>query len=285
MAVILIDREAHPHAPDWYQSRPSEPSGNGLTLTSDVVVALSPITLDAVLTETLSRGRSGADVTLVCHARDMGLAIRLVNGGAVRARYDAIGWLASDREVTSDGISAPARAASEVAPILMMSETQVTTLREKMNRVRAMRLRHVALRGCNVGTWSNALGNYRDFFGCRSLSGPTLRDTYGVISATTVAEMAPWLRAHAGWDTFLDGAPGSQVGIATRGGGTDEHSYRIEFAAQTVSALQSWGTRHLGRPETGRFFYHGMWRTTAAPGSPKILFVGDEAYTERLQVV
>jgi hypothetical protein len=75
------------------------------------------------------------------------------------------------------------------------------------------------------------------------------------------------------------------VGIATRGGETDEHSYSIEVAAQTAIALQSWGTRHLGRPVTGSFFYHGMWRTGAAPGSPKILFIGDEAYAEHLQVV
>lgn len=285
MAVILIDRGAHPHAADWYQSRPSEPSGNGLTLTADDVVALPLITIDAVLTEILRRGRSGADVMLVCHARETGLAIRLISGGAVRARYDAIGFLASDHETASDGIPAPACPASAAAPILMMSESQVTALREKMNRVRALRLRHVALRGCNVGSWSNALGNYREFFGCQSLSGPTLRDTYGVILPPTIAEMTPWLGAHTGWDTFLDGAPGSQVGIATRGGGSDEHSYSIEVAAQTAAALQSWGTRHLGRPVTGRFFYHGIWRTIAAPGSPKILFIGDEAYTEHLRVV
>ena len=87
------------------------------------------------------------------------------------------------------------------------------------------------------------------------------------------------------WDTFLDGAPGSQVGVATRGGASDEHSYDIEVAAQTATALQSWGPRHLGRQLSGRSFYHGMWRTNAPPGSPKILFIGDPAYTEHLQVV
>jgi hypothetical protein len=285
MATIFIDRGAHPHAADWYQTGLSEPSGNGLALAAGDVLALPGMTIDGVLTEILRRGRSGGDVTLVCHARDMGLAIRLVGGGAVRARSDAIGLLASDREVTIDGLSAPARTDTEVAPILMMSPAQVAALREKMNGVRALRLRHVALRGCNVGTWSDALGNYCDFFGCQSLSGPTLRDTYGAVPPPVISEMAPWLAAHATWETFVDGPPGSQVGVATRGGDTDEHSYDIEVAARTPAALESWGARHLGRAVTGAFFYHGMWRTFAQPGAPKILFVGDQAYAEHLRVV
>jgi hypothetical protein len=286
MAVILIDRAAHHHAVDWYQSDPSEPSGNGLTLTADDVVPITSITIDSVLTEILRRARGGGDVVLVCHAREMGLAIPLIRGGAVRARSDAIGVLASDHETTSDGMTFPGTSAAATAPALMMPESQVTALRQKMNQVRALGLRHVALRGCNVGSWSHALEPYREFFGCRSLSGPTLRDTYGVIPPRTIADVPQWLGTHStGWHTFLDGAQGSQVGIATRGGESEEHSYDIELAGQTAAALQSWGTRHLGRPVTGSFFYHGMWRTSAAPGSPRILFIGDEAYTEHLQVV
>ena len=285
MAVILIDRGAHRHAADWYGSRPSEPSGNGLTLAADDVVALPHITIDAVLTEILHRGRGGGDVMLVCHARDIGLAIPLIHGGAVRARSDAIGALANDHDTTSDGIPSPGIPAAEVAPLLMMPESQVTALRQKMNRVRALRLRHVALRGCNVGTWANSLGTYREFFGCRSLSGPTLRDTYGVIPPQTIADLTQWIGRHSAWHTFLDGAAGSQVSIATRGGESEEHSYSIEVAGQTAAALQSWGTRHLGRPVTGSFFYHGMWLTSAAPGSPRIFFIGDAEYARRLQIV
>jgi hypothetical protein len=286
MAVILIDRGAHHHAVDWYQSGPSEPSGNGLTLTADDVVGRPSITIDSVLTEILSRAQRGADVVLVCHAREMGLAIPLIRGGPVRARLEAIGPLASDHEITIDGMTLPGPSAAAIAPILMMTESQVTALRQKMNQVRALGLRHVALRGCNVGSWLHALGTFREFFGCQSLSGPTLRDTYGVIPPRTIADVPRWLGTHSTrWHTFLDGAQGSQVGIATRGGESEEHSYDIELAGQTALALQSWGTRHLGRPVTGSFFYHGMWRTSAAPGSPRILFIGDEAYTELLHVV
>lgn len=285
MALILIDRRAHRHAGDWFETSPSEPSGNGLALTTDEVVRFPHITMDRVLTEIVSHGRRGGDVMLVCHARELGLAIPLINGGAVRARSDAIGQLAHDRPTTVDGITAPGVSAADAAPVLMMREGQVTGLRQKMNQVRALGLRHVALRGCNVGAWSNSLGVYKEFFGCRSLSGPTLRDTYGVVPPRTVSNLTRWLAAHSRWQTFVEGTEGSQVAVATRGGQTEEHSYSIELAAQTAAALESWGTRHLGGAVSGRFFYHGMFRTYAESGSARILWIKDAAYAERLQVV
>ncbi len=285
MAVVVIDQAAHAHAADWYGTRPSEPAGNDLSLSADVVVSLSGITLDAVLTEILGRTSHGGDVVIVCHARDMGLALPLLQGVATRARFDAVGALSADHATDSDGIPSPAMSPGEAAPMLRMSEAQVGSLRQKMARVRQLGLRHVALRGCNVGAWTNSLVTYKDFFGCRSLSGPTLRDTYGAVTPEIVSELAPWLGRHPGWHTFQESFPGGQVAIATHGGETDEHAYTINVAAQSPAALAEWGTVHLGRAPGGSLFYHGMWQTSASPGSPRIHFVRDAAYASHLTTV
>ena len=286
MAVVIIDAAAHRHAADWYNSGRAEPGGRGVSLTSDSVLPLRHITLDSVLTEIARRGRRGGDVILVCHARDLGLALSLRSGSPVRARSEAIGVLAHDTESSDSGLHLPPISVSEAAPMLMMSEEHVTDLRTKMNQVRALGLRHVALRGCNVGSWENTLPVYKLFFGCSSLSGPMMRDTYGQIrSGAPEANLAGWNARHPGWHVFTDGTAPNQVAIATRGGDAEEHAYQIEFAPQSSQALQDWGTRHLGGPVSGAFYYHGMWRTNPAPGEPRINFVGDAAYLEHLRIV
>jgi hypothetical protein len=287
MAVAIIDAGAHPHAADWYGWRNArEPAGGGTTLGADSVTAVRGLTLDAALTEILLRARSGGDVILVCHARDAGLALPLIHGGAVRARNDAIGQLAIDTSTTEDWLTTPAVSVSDAARVLMMSEAQVTALRDKMNQVRALRLGRVALRGCNVGAWANTLPIYKRFFGCRSLSGPMLRDTYGQIDpGPPVTNLTTWSAHHNGWHIFLDGPSGNQIAVATHGGQTEEHSYQIAFAYQTTQRLADWGTRHLNSAVSGPFYYHGMWLTSASPGSPRIYFVGDSDYVGHLQVV
>ena len=286
MATVIIDAAAHAHAADWYNSHRGEPAGNGLTLTGDTVVPLRNLTIDSVLDEILRRARSGGDVVLVCHARDLGLALPLITGSAVRARSEAIGQLAIDQPTDDPVIPTPAISAAQAAPVLMMSEAQVAALRVKMNRVRALHLRHVALRGCNVGTWSDTLPIYKRFFGCSSLSGPRLRDTYGVIDpGAPVADLTRWGAHHNHWHTFFDGPSGNQVGVATHGGDTEEHSYQIALAYQTAQGLQDWGTRHLNGAVSAAFFYHGMWLTSATPGSPRIYFIGDSDYADHLTVV
>jgi hypothetical protein len=75
------------------------------------------------------------------------------------------------------------------------------------------------------------------------------------------------------------------VAIATNGGQSEEHSYQLAFAPQTQQGLQDWGTRHLNGAISGSFFYHGMWETSASPGSPRIHFIGDGDYAGHLQVV
>jgi hypothetical protein len=286
VAIVLIDAAAHAHAADWYSSGRGDPSGNGLTLTGDTVLPLHNLTIDTVLDEIIRRARSGGDVILVCHARDMGLALPLITGGPVRARTEAIGQLAIDQPTADPVLPTPAISAAEAAPVLMMSEAQVAALRVKMNQVRALRLRHVALRGCNVGTWSDTLPIYKRFFGCGSLSGPRMRDTYGAIDpGAPMADLTRWSSQHNHWHIFYDGSTGNQVALATTGGQSEEHSYQIALAYQTTQGLQDWGTRHLRGAVSGSFFYHGMWETSAAPGSPRIHFVGDADYASHLQVV
>ena len=286
MAIVIIDAAAHAHAADWYNFSQGEPSGNGLTLTSDAVVPLRNLTIDSVLDEIIRRARPGGDVVLVCHARDMGLALPLITGGPVRARTEAIGQLAIDQPTSDPVLTTPAISVAEAAPVLMMSEAQVTALRAKMNQVRALHLRHVALRGCNVGTWSDTLPVYKRFFGCNSLSGPRMRDTYGDINpGAPLPDLTRWSAQHHHWHIFYDGPAGNQVALATNGGQTEEHSYQIALAYQATQGLQDWGTRHLRRSVSGPFFYHGMWETSAAPGSPRIHFIGDSDYTSHLQVV
>lgn len=288
MAIVILDETAHRHAPAWYRSIRNEPTTNGLTLTIDQVIPIRALTMENVLDTIIREAPAGGDVILVCHARDEGLAIPVCSGAGA-SRGAVISALSINRETRSDGMLLPPVAASSVRDMLRLPSTDaVDRVRERMGSVRDKHLRHVALRGCNVGSWDSYLQAYKSFFGCQSLSGPRLRDTFGEINTgrpLATSDLERWRRAHPSppWHQFTAGP----LTIATRGGESEEHRYTVEAASPSVAELSPWIAQALPSSNAvgPRFYYHGLWRTSAAPGSARIHFVGTREYLGNLATV
>jgi hypothetical protein len=283
MARAIIDEAAHPQAMNWYAGHPTEPGGTTaartlVTLAVTSHVGLRGITLEAVLDDIIANVRSGEDVIIVGHGREGGLSMPLVTGSEARARAEHLGALAGDRAARDPLLGVlPPRADAEVAAQLGLAVPVVARIRAKMNAVRALRLRHVALRACNLGAWPNVLASFRPFFGCAHVSAPDLRDTFGHANPVLEPGLAHFDRRFGrGWHRTTYAAAAGRVVIATRGGAADEHGYDLSVGSDSEATLAAWKRRYLGR--NGPFVYHGAWVTTPAPAEPQVIFVGDPAY-------
>jgi len=288
MAIAYIDQHAHPDAIPWYRSRPAEPGGSAFRLSVTQAIAIPNISLDAVLDRILVNPSRGADLIIVGHGREEGLSMRLVAGSASRARADLIRQLASDRG-TPDALfgSMPPVPVSRVATLAQITEQQVVQLRMKMNRVRALTLTHVAFRACKLGVRRDVLRAYKPFFGCKVLSAPDLRDTYGTIRhGSPTVNMNQWITQHSpGHHMYVYGTAPNRIAIATSGGEDDDHTYTVDFAYENPTALANWTAQYLGSHRSGAFAYHGQWRTHPRANKPQIVFVGDPDYNEHIVVV
>ena len=287
MATAFVDTHAHPAALPWYSSGRTEPAGTAHALALTRAVGIGNISLDSLLDSILVNARQGDDLIVVGHGREGGLSMRLVAGAPSRARAELITQLAADRP-TPDPLlgSMPAIPAAHAASVCQITEAQVGQLRAKMNRVRALTLTHVAFRACKMGMWPNVLRAYKPFFGCKLVSAPDLRDTYGTIRpGTPTANMNQWIAGHSHpHRVFVYNSAPNRVAIATTGGQDDDHTYSLDFAYESAQALGSWTTRYLGGPSAASFPYHGQWLTYPGPGEPQILFVGDPRYNAHIVV-
>jgi hypothetical protein len=162
-ADVIIDAEAHHDADAWYRLRRAEPIGGGQSISIGSTYPLSRYSLDSILDTILDRVSGGSDLIIVGHGRETGLSARLFQSSRdQRFRSEIATALATDRPSESDGIRLPAISVARAAEICMISEQQVTSLRAKMNRVRAKRLGHVAFRACLMGACHVSVGKFVD---------------------------------------------------------------------------------------------------------------------------
>lgn len=282
--IAFIDMNAHAAAMPWYRTNPREPIGSGRVLQVSQAVPLSPASLDGLLDAILRSARAGDNIIIVGHGRELGLAMPLLPRSRTRARAEIVALLAADRE-TGGSLPMPARSSAEVARSCGIPPIQVDQLRAKMNRVRALRLQHVALRACNTGGWPDALRKYKPFFGATEVSAPDRRDVYGTLNpGGLVANMDAWVSRHSRGHIYVEGVAPDRVAIQTEGGATEDHAYSI--AVESLRGLNAWAARnHIAGTGTGTRLYHGQFLTRGLPNQPRIVFCGTTDYANHIVVV
>ncbi|MDX1980949.1 MAG: DUF4157 domain-containing protein, partial [Bryobacteraceae bacterium] len=293
-ALAIIDRTAHPDADNWYGVSTAEPIGNRETVAVDRVRALRSITIESILDEILARPGT-RDVIIVSHGTSLGLSVRLIPGSEVRGRVEAVSALSRDTATPIESEfgsgTHPALSDASAAEITMLSESRVRSLRSRMNRVRDMGLNHVAFRACNMGQSVDVLTTMKEFFGCASVSAPSLRDTYGHLDPRIEDDIPAWRRTQEshGWHVHVENfgptiyAIPNPTAIATRGGDGHDTTYSTRFAAQSREAVRSWVGFHLRDGyDRGNIYYHGMFVSAPEDGRPRVLFIRDHDFLSRL---
>lgn len=281
MAIAFIDAAAHRHAVAWYRLTPFETMGSYRAPVTRAV-PIARISLEAVLEAILATPPDAGkrDVIIVGHARDIGLAMPLSSHGRAQSRVDMIRMLAADRG-SADGLAPPV-SAREISQVSGLPERAVDTLRDKMNRVRALRINSVSFRACNIGRWIDTLRDYRRFFGCARVTAPDVRDSYGRIDPGRPApQLDHWLRQHGsngGRNAWTVGQAPGRIAFSASRAASEAHSYSIAMACERADALRDWQMQALGRASNGPFIYHGMYMTYAAPGQPQVVFVGEREF-------
>ncbi len=288
MAIAFIDAAAHRQAVPWYQSSPFETMGAYRAQVTRAV-PIARITLEGLLDAILATpaDASKRDVIVVGHALAIGLAMPLTSHGRMQSRVEAIRMIGADSE--APGGLAAAVSTREVGQVCRLPERAVESLREKMNRVRALRLNSVSFRACNIGRWSDTLRDYQRFFGCSRVTAPDLRDTFGrADSALQTSQLDRWVQHHrrnARFNTWVTGQAPGRLAFSAERVSREAHSYEIVMAHERADMLSAWQTRVLGRASSGPFLYHGMFITDVAPGDPSVVFVGEREFASHIVTV
>ena len=172
--IVVTDHGAHPTAAAYYRMCTYELIGANGRLSLGQVFPIQDLTLTALLDKvTQELSRQNGTLVLACHGNPDALIIPLYSGDKIKASRDALNLLGSGRS------------ASAVAPLLKMSETQLNSLRAKMDAVRAMSLDRVEIRGCRVGDSSMTMEAIRDFFGAAKVGAPKIFNAWGTMRADT----------------------------------------------------------------------------------------------------
>src|SRR5262249_15375623 len=141
-----------------------------------------------VILDRIIASKGAREVLIVCHGTMESLDIPITAGTVAKATEANIRSLANDQDREERGpnnerIKKPAISDQGVIDNTEMTVIQqVRSIRIKMNVVRAMKLKHVAFRACNLGSAPvEALQAFRDFFGAMSISAPRDYDSYAKI--------------------------------------------------------------------------------------------------------
>lgn len=234
------------------------------------------------------------DVLIVAHGSNEGLSIPLMHGSSGGAQGPSIGAIARDHateeeaELGGGKMKMPAMSVKRAAEITTLSEANVTTLRQKMNKVRAMRLKHVAFRSCDMGASRDTMRIFRMLFGAGSVSAPDVYDSYGAFGTGHLqTNLSGWVAAqkkerfYVIVETFAKGKVAFGIRPVPR-----SISYQIAFAGETQDAITAWVKQHIRDDfESGRVVYHGQAVTPDSPTAPSILFVKDAAFIAHIVFV
>lgn len=296
LAIIEGGDRGHPSAPSWYQSNPVEPIGNKSSITVTKTVVVDPMTIESIF-DAIIEGKD-QEVVIVCHGIEDGLLIPFVAGSKFNAVQSPVLRLASDHQVDVGGAKIPAVSDKDVAP--QISEDDAKRLRMKMNKVRAMQLKHVAFRACDMGkSPGSTLAAYKDLFGAKSVSAPDLLDSYGQFKPLMVSDVIKfpnlykdlkgvknvqgWLKVRRGqgYRAWAD----HEVGFGYKH--VDTINYQIESLAASNDKFAGWVRAHVAQSpgSDNTVVYHGMEddpKSIANPNSAVIYFIKDEAFVKNI---
>lgn len=276
IAIIQGGERKHPSAPPWYSSNPVEPIGNKATITVKGVVVQEGMTIESIMDTIIDK--KDKEVVIVCHGIADGLLIPFIAGSKFFAVQEPVIRLASDHSGKVGGINLPVYSDKDVAH--QLSEDNVKRLRLKMNRVRALKLDHVAFRACDMGqSPDSTMSSFRELFGAKSVSAPKLLDSYGQFKPEIGKDIKAWAKARRkeGFRAWIDHGVG--FGIKH----VDTINYKIRSVTPNNSTFAVWVRAHVADRPGGEplVAYHAMEdkkERVPNPEAPVIYFVRDDAF-------
>lgn len=284
VAIIQGGPKGHPHAPPWYEKSPLEPIDTKNTISVSKTVLIEKITFEAILDNIIAA--KATEVVIVNHGDGSGLALPVMAGSTAGAERPVMTFLAADRSHEEAGpggtkIKTPIKSDKDVADLTRLSEQQVKAIRVKMNEIRAMKLKHVAFRACNMGIKQETLEAFRDFFGAASVSAPREFDSYGHFSPSIGEDVEAWAKSKRkkGYHVSID----DKVAFGTKL--TDSPTaYTIIAMAPSKDAFRAWVNKHIvdGGWGSKGVIFHGIYALHPAPTDPIIHFVRDAAFAANL---
>jgi hypothetical protein len=279
MTVAYTDILVHPASGPFYTMFPWEPVRMQAEIKVDRIVEVTGLRMEWLLDQIPSAVGQAGNVVIIYHGTDMGLSMPLAIGTQVHADSEMMAVLDSSRSDT------------DVAQMCQFPNPRTTgaqrvhTLREKMRRVKDLRLNSVELRACNTGQSMEHMQTIKRFFNCRTLGAPKLRDSYFFLDPGTATSHAQtwenWQHSHPRHRLF--DVPGDgRVGIAIRE--TAHSAFQTFMLVNKDSAPSFWADSYLARlhPHTvgmRRFAGHALYDTLA--NFPPI-FPGEDAYTQHI---
>lgn len=280
-AIIQGGKVGHPDAPPWYVGNPLEPVGGQNTIEIKKSIVLDTLSIDSILDQIIASKES--EILIVNHGTPDGLMTTLFDDSTSLIAKEMISFLSMDKPSTEQNdivgsIKLPAKSDSEVATIAKTTEARVVVLRKKMNAVRAMKLKHVAFRACDMGN-SDTMEIYQRFLGAKSISAPTEFDTYGHFTIST-GDINQWAsqKLKTGFNVWIEGG----VAFATSKHYTGVH-YQIEGKGTGRDAIFSWVKTHItDHVDLNKIIFHGIKTTVMTPTDQNVFFVKDAGYKSRI---
>jgi hypothetical protein len=279
IAIIQGGTNGHPHAPPWYRINPAEPIGGSETLAVSDTTVHDSLTLEAIL-DIMIRSKD-REYIVVCHGDPDGLALPLMKGAKSGASKVTVLPLSADRQNSAGGATTPVISEESLVELTKLRPDEVSSLRQKMSQVRAMKLNHVAFRACNMAesTDQSALEAFRNFFGATSVSAPRDFDAYGHFKPALGGNVDAWAKQMRknGYHVAVNDA----VGLGTkRAAGSDK--FRIVAKAASKDAMSAWIRKHVVNRSwsPSGVTFHGI-RISSAPANPEdplFYFVKDARY-------
>jgi hypothetical protein len=258
---------------------PWEPVRAQTEIKIDRVVQRQHLRMEWLLGEIPGAVGERGNLFIIYHGTEIGLSMRLADDTAVHADVRVMEVLDSNRSDV------------EAAQICLFPDPngngarRVHAIREQVQRVRDLRMNCVELRACNTGQNEDHMRTIKQFFGCRTLGAPDLRDSYFFLDPGTATAnprtWENWQRSHPRHKIFQVPADG-RVGIAIRE--TGHAQFDTFMQVNKASAPSFWADVYLSllHPHTvsmRRFPGHALYDT---PENFPLIFPGDDTYTQHI---
>lgn len=280
MTVAFTDPTVHPASAPFYRMFPWEPIAPLREIKVDSVVQINNMRMEQLLDRIPAAVGQGGNLFIIFHGTEAGLSMRLAN--------DVPAGLHANAQIME--ILDSNRTDIEAAQLCMFPNPntsgaqRIRTIRDKMQRVKDLRMNSVELRACNTGQNNQNMQTIKRFFNCQSLGAPDLRDSYFGLrpntAATSQAEQN-WRNSHSTHRMF-DVPAGGRVGISVQM--TGHATFNTSMIVNKNLAPSFWADVYLSRlhPHSvgmGLFHGHALFETSA---SFPLIFPGDDTYTQHL---
>lgn len=276
--MAFTDPRVHPASADYYRMFPWEPIRSGAEIKVDNVVTINNMRMETLLEQIPAAVGSNGNLFIIFHGTDMGLSMRLAADTQVNADVRVMAVIDSDRTEV------------EAAQICMFPNPQthgaqrIQTIRQKLRRVKDLRMASVELRACNTGQNTSHMQTIKNFFGCQSLGAPDIRDSFFTLNPSiphNAQAEEHWATTHSRSRQFLVPANG-RVSIAIQE--TGHSSFNTSMIVNSALAPSFWADVYLSRlhPHSVAmrpFPGHALFQTSA---SFPLIFPGEDDYTRHI---